>query len=40
MSKLYYCDTCDYVTDDISKICLQGDGETELCSIHCGCNEY
>jgi hypothetical protein len=34
----YLCFDCEYVTDDVSLICLQGDGITELCAKHCGCH--
>ena len=33
----YKCSVCSYVTYDASLICLQADGETELCPAHCGC---
>ena len=33
----YRCHECSYVTIDVELICLQGDGFTELCPKHCGC---
>ena len=36
--RTYKCFECDYITTDPYKICLQGDGFTELCANHCGCH--
>jgi hypothetical protein len=36
--KDYACANCEYVTIHVDRICLQGDGETELCAKCCGCN--